>query len=257
MPTKATEPQRQFIVAKVNRLIKKVDNANNATSYEEANAAFDFDKTKKDLEELFKQLEDATMYLVDHPPDDKPADSLIEEYTTLEDKRDDVIDTYKRTHQQQQIQASTGTDENSAAASHINTNQPTEDVANNNTEDENSTPDPPAATNSERTTSQLTRPPKIKIQPFDGNPMKWSMWLGLFTSTIHSQPITDAEKMAHLQTLTTGRANQAIAGYACNASMYTAALEELKRRFGRPDIIINDFVNQLQNYRPPTLHRRE
>ena len=87
--------------------------------------------------------------------------------------------------------------------------------------------------------------------------MKWSMWLGLFTSTIHSQPITDAEKMAHLQTLTTGRANQAIAGYACNASMYTAALEELKRRFGRPDIIINDFVNQLQNYRPPTLHRRE
>ena len=77
------------------------------------------------------------------PPDDKPADSLIEEYTTLEDKRDDVIDTYKRTHQQQQIQASTGTDENSAAASHINTNQPTEDVANNNTEDENSTPDPP------------------------------------------------------------------------------------------------------------------
>ena len=63
--------------------------------------------------------------------------------------------------------------------------------------------------------------------------------------------------MAHLQTLTTGRANQAIAGSACNASMYTAAQEELKRRFGRPDIIINDFVNQLQNYRPPTLHRRE
>ena len=76
MPTKATEPQRQFIVAKVNRLLKKVDNASNTTTYEEANAAFDFDKTKKDLEELFKQLEDATMYLVDHLPEDKPADSL-------------------------------------------------------------------------------------------------------------------------------------------------------------------------------------
>ena len=90
-------------------------------------------------------------------PSSSIAGSLIEEYTTLEDKRDDVIDAYKRTHQQQQIQASTGTDENSAAASHINTNQPTEDVANNNTEDENSTPDPPAATNSQKATSQLTR----------------------------------------------------------------------------------------------------
>ena len=67
MPTKVTELQRQFIVAKVNRLIKKVDSANNATSYEEANATFDIDKTMKDLEELFKQLEDATMYLVDQP----------------------------------------------------------------------------------------------------------------------------------------------------------------------------------------------
>ena len=72
-------------------------------SYEEANATFDFDKTKKDLEELFKQLEDATMYLVDHPTEDMPADSLIAEYTTQEDKRDDVIDTYKRTYQHQQI----------------------------------------------------------------------------------------------------------------------------------------------------------
>ena len=64
MPTKVTEPQRQFIVAKVIRLLKKVDNA---MSYEEAKATFDFDRTKEDLEELFKQLEDATMYLVDQP----------------------------------------------------------------------------------------------------------------------------------------------------------------------------------------------
>ena len=28
--------------------------------------------------------------------------------------------------------------------------------------------------------SLMTRPPKVKIDPFDGNPMKWSMWFGLF-----------------------------------------------------------------------------
>ena len=89
--------------------------------------------------------------------------------------------------------------------------------------------------------SLMTRPPKVKIEPFDGNPMKWSMWFGLFEATIHNQAISDAEKMTHLQTLTTGKANQAISGYSCNSTMYNAALHELRRRYGRPDIIINDF----------------
>ena len=106
--------------------------------------------------------------------------------------------------------------------------------------------------------SLMTRPPKVKIEPFDGNPMKWSMWFGLFEATIHNQPISDAKKMTHLQTLTTGKANQAISGYSCNSTMYNAALHELRRRYGRPDdIIINDFVNRLQSFKQPSTHRRD
>ena len=52
--------------------------------------------------------------------------------------------------------------------------------------------------------------------------------------------------MSHLQTLTVGRANEAIRGFWCNSSMYQAALEELEHRFERPDIIVNSFFDTLR-----------
>ena len=97
--------------------------------------------------------------------------------------------------------------------------------------------------------SLITRPPKVKIEPFDGNPMKWSIWFGLFEATIHNQANSEAENMPHLQTLKTGKANQAISGYSCNSTMYNAALHELRRQYGPPDIITNDFVNRLQSFK--------
>ena len=87
--------------------------------------------------------------------------------------------------------------------------------------------------------------------------MKWSMWFGLFEGTVHNQPISDAEKITHLLTLTTGKENQAISGYFCNSTMYNAALHELRRRYGRPDIIINNFVNRLQSFKQPSTHRTD
>ena len=83
------------------------------------------------------------------------------------------------------------------------------------------------------------------------------MWFGLIEVTIHNQAILDAEKMTNLQTLTTGKANQAISGYSCNNTMYNAALHELRRQYGRPDIIINDFVDRLQSFKQPSTHRRD
>ena len=81
----------------------------------------------------------------------------------------------------------------------------------------------------------MTRPPKVKIEPFDKNPMKWSMWFGLFEAIFHNQPILDPKKM----------------------TMYNAALHELRRRYGRPDIIISDFVIRIQSFKQPSTHRRD
>ena len=105
--------------------------------------------------------------------------------------------------------------------------------------------------------SLMTRPPKVKIEPFDGNRMKLSMWFGLFEATIHNQLISDAKKMTHLQILTTVKANQANFSYSCKNTKYNAALHELQRRYGRPDIIINDFINRLQSFKQPSTRRRD
>ena len=93
---------------------------------------------------------------------------------------------------------------------------------------------------------QTSRLPKTKIDKYDGGPIKWNMWYGLSQATVHSKPISDAEKLTHLQKLTTWHAQQAIAGYSCNSAMYATALHELELRLGRPDIIVNNFINKLQ-----------
>ena len=38
--------------------------------------------------------------------------------------------------------------------------------------------------------------------------------------------------------------------------MYDAALAELQRRFGRPEIIVNKFLHLLQNFRQPSIQQR-
>ena len=105
------------------------------------------------------------------------------------------------------------------------------------------------------TLTHLARP-KLKNEPYDGDPMKWNLWYDLFKTLIHDQPISLAEKMTHLQTLTIGVANQAISGFSCNSQMYDAAIAELQRRFGRPEIIVNKFLHLLQNFRQPSIQQR-
>ena len=96
---------------------------------------------------------------------------------------------------------------------------------------------------------------KIKIDHFTGDLMKWNTCHGLFTSMIDKQPLSVAEKITHLQTLTTRKANEAIAAFSCNPDLYQSAMEEFKRQFGRPDIIVSNFLAQLQTQRPPSRHQ--
>ena len=66
--------------------------------------------------------------------------------------------------------------------------------------------------------SLMTRPPKI-IELCDGNPIKRSMWFGLFEATTHNQPILDAGKINHLLTklFLVKTANKVISGFSCKA----------------------------------------
>ena len=74
---------------------------------------------------------------------------------------------------------------------------------------------------------------------------------------IHKQPLSVAEIMTHLQTLTTGKANEAFAGVYCNPDLYQSAMEEHRRQIGRPDVTVSNFLAQLQTQRPPSTHHKD
>ena len=57
------------------------------------------------------------------------------------------------------------------------------------------------------------RIPRLTLPTFSGKPSEWPRWIGLFRALVHDQPpLSDAERMAHLQAAVTAQAQQAIAG---------------------------------------------
>ena len=236
------------------------------------------------MKTILADVEESTLFLLDHLPENATADQLIVDFTKIQDEYDDLTEKFSslvksatanqpeetcnnRSAVDLQQRADTIIDATSgetlAVDNHIgpsiqndppnNTRLSSADVqpqADTQQPTPSTTLDPP-----HNTLSHLARP-KLKIEPYDGDPMKWNLWYGLFKTLIHDQPISLAEKMTHLQTLTIGVANQAISGFSCNSQMYDAAITELQRRFGRPEIIVNKFLHLLQNFRQPSVQHR-
>ena len=53
--------------------------------------------------------------------------------------------------------------------------------------------------------------PEWKLAQFEGNPLNWLEWFGLFKSIVDSAVLTDDRKLTYLKTLVTGKAQTAIA----------------------------------------------
>ena len=73
--------------------------------------------------------------------------------------------------------------------------------------------------------------PKIQPPVFQGVPLAWLDWFGLFSAIIDSAAISQAEKIIHLQTLVSGEPKALIASYGCNPAMYQYALSRLKSTY--------------------------
>ena len=76
--------------------------------------------------------------------------------------------------------------------------------------------------------------PQIKLEPFVGDPLEWSDWSSRFQFMIGDTQMTNNQKIAYLQGLTTGRAKDAIERFKCNGDLFHRALDELRQRFGQP-----------------------
>ena len=90
--------------------------------------------------------------------------------------------------------------------------------------------------------------PKLKLREFDGNPLDWPEWSGMFQATVHNSPISRDEKMSHLKTLLTGKAKRAVNGMGFSGAMYDEAWKTLERKFGQPHHIVSSQLAKIQSF---------
>ena len=90
--------------------------------------------------------------------------------------------------------------------------------------------------------------PRISIDNFTGDTLKWHQWFSFFKATIHNNSgLSDAQKMTYLQNSVTHKARDSISGYSYNGDYYHEAIAELTRKFG----FVAAYLDQLEKWPKP------
>ena len=256
MPSQQSKPsnsQRNFNFAKIRSLNKAI-----VTAFQEKDNGFDLQQAQRTLKDHFAEAEQMTMYLVDHLPEDVTEDFLINCFTDLQDEIDETVKKFKQ--MLKETNQHTDPVEPSQIQQPCSHNQPTTHDNLPSTSALSHLPDSLENQLTHQNTSSSQQPSfksaasfnitnvttKDKNRSFHRRSHEWNTWHGLFTTMIDKQPLSVAEKMTHLQMMTTGKAHEAIEGFSCNPDLYPSAMEELKRRL---DTQISLLATSLPNYR--------
>ena len=96
--------------------------------------------------------------------------------------------------------------------------------------------------------------PKLQIHPFDGNPLEWLTFWDSYSNAVHNnQELKNIDKMNYLKGLITCNAARAISGLPMTSQNYEKAIEILKERFGRNQVLINAHMESLSKISAPQL----
>ena len=87
--------------------------------------------------------------------------------------------------------------------------------------------------------------PIIPITPFDGDSRQWPSFINTFMATIHDTNIPDSYKMLSLKQSLTPDIRRRMAHIFNPPFNYSAALDEMKRKYGSPDRISQAHVQHL------------
>jgi len=86
---------------------------------------------------------------------------------------------------------------------------------------------------------------------FSGEISEWQGFWGQYQTAIHgNEDLSKTDKFSYLKSFLTGTAASAVAGLALSDDNYDSAIDMLKRRFGRKDLVINAHMNKLLNMTP-------
>ena len=95
MPGKASLAQRDFILKRLQIALQRIEKATN-----DEDTDININDLKADATALLQQLEEMTMYLVDHPTDDATTSNIIENFTYIEDQLNKSLYSHRKTLQQ-------------------------------------------------------------------------------------------------------------------------------------------------------------
>ena len=96
--------------------------------------------------------------------------------------------------------------------------------------------------------------PKISVDNFTGDPLKWHQGFSFFRATIHNNSgLSDAQKMTFIQNSATHKARDSISGYSYNGNYDHEVIAELTRKFGKPRHIVAAYLDQLEKWPKPRL----
>lgn len=87
--------------------------------------------------------------------------------------------------------------------------------------------------------------PRIEIAKFSGEYSEWNTFFDTFSALVDSTNMANITKFTYLQSYLTGDAKKAIEGLTLSSVNYQVALEILKERYGRKEIIIFGHVQNL------------
>ena len=91
---------------------------------------------------------------------------------------------------------------------------------------------------------------KSSLPKFSGDPLEWPEWSQLFRATVHAANMDDSVKMIHLKIMVTGKAEEAIADLGYNAEMCNEAWNNLVRKFGKPQTVVNAQLKRIYSFPP-------
>ncbi|XP_077553403.1 uncharacterized protein LOC144168258 [Haemaphysalis longicornis] len=92
------------------------------------------------------------------------------------------------------------------------------------------------------------RLPKVELQKFNGNKLEWQPFWEQYKQAIHeNNSLSSVEKFLYLRMSLTGKAAAVVSGLQATEDNYSSAVDMLKERFGRQDILVQEHLTQLLN----------
>lgn len=98
------------------------------------------------------------------------------------------------------------------------------------------------------------KPPQLDIAPFKGEVLKWQEFWDAFEASVDKADYAPVDKFNYLKSKLRGDALEAISGYQLSNDNYKVVVDVLKRRFGKPQLIIDAHYHSLSQLPPATNH---